>query len=507
MNLYKTTALVTAFTIFEHALGFVYRIILSRTLGPEGLGVYQVALTVFAVFLTISSSGLPITLSRTISKHRARGYLAGENKATTAAIMLSAAVSGAITLILFLLRTPFSCIFSDPRSADVFYIVLPGLTFTSVYAMIRGSFWGNKRFFAYSLIELIEEIIMILVGVALLVFTAGTIADVNKAGVAVLISYLCSFTIASLYFWSKGGRLRSPKGEIMPLLRSSLPVTAMRTLSSLAGSLISVLFPLRMMAAGMSRAQAMSAYGIIGGMVMPVLMIPNSFISSIALVLVPEMAECYYKKDREKLAALTAKALNAAFLLAGALIPLFLSCGEGVGIFLFRNAESGKLIASSALMLLPMSISLIATSMLNSMGCEKQTLLFFLLGAGALIACVWILPPYLGSGALLVGMAAEYILTAVCSLVLLVKKTGRLRSGSYFLRVLLCASLSSLIGVLLENILMAVLSYIPAHLITMFAVGASELALFRIFHLFYPVAFLKKFLRKKAKRRRLPKAA
>ena len=51
-NLLKNTALVTLFTAFEHFLGFLYRIILSRTLGAEGLGVYQAALAVFSVFLT-----------------------------------------------------------------------------------------------------------------------------------------------------------------------------------------------------------------------------------------------------------------------------------------------------------------------------------------------------------------------------------------------------------------------------------------------------------------------
>ena len=507
MNLYRTTALVTAFTIFEHLLGFVYRIILSRTLGPEGLGVYQVALTVFAVFLTISSSGLPITLSRTISKHRASGYRAGEHKATAAAILLAAGVSGAFTVMLFLLRTPFSKIFSDPRCADVFYIVLPGLTFTSVYAIIRGSFWGNKRFFVYSLIELIEEIVMILVGVILLIFAGGDLKDVNKAGVAVLVSYLVSFTLACICFAAKGGRLRSPRGELLPLLKSSAPVTAMRTLSSLAGSLISVLFPLRMMAAGMSSARALSEYGVIGGMVMPVLMIPNSFISSIALVLVPEMAECYYKKEHEKLSELVKKSLNASLLIAGALIPLFIVCGEGVGIFLFGNAESGKLIESSALILLPMSISLITTSMLNSMGCEKQTLLFFLLGAGALLLSVWFLPLLIGSNALLVGMAAEYVVTAVCSLVLLVKKTGRLRSGSYFLRICLTTAICSLFGLFLRSALMLCMNYVLAHVLLILLIGGLEIALFRLFRLFYPVAFLKKFFLRKRRRAPLKKSA
>ncbi len=47
MNLYRTAAVVTVFSAAEHCLGFLYRILLSRMLGSEGLGVYQVALTVF----------------------------------------------------------------------------------------------------------------------------------------------------------------------------------------------------------------------------------------------------------------------------------------------------------------------------------------------------------------------------------------------------------------------------------------------------------------------------
>ncbi|MGN1078036.1 MAG: oligosaccharide flippase family protein, partial [Candidatus Gallimonas sp.] len=315
-NLYKTAAVVTLFTAFEHFLGFLYRIILSRTLGSEGLGVYQVALTVFAVFITVSSSGLPITLSRVISKHRARGYKRGEYAATSSALLITLLFSVPITLLLFLIRTPFSRIFADPRSADLFYILLFSLSFTSVYAIIRGCFWGNRRFFAYSFIELIEEIVMIVVGVLLIVFIPAGPAKENKAAVAVLVSYLSSFSIAVVYFFAKGGKLASPRGEFLPLLKSSLPVTAMRTSSSLMSSLISVLFPMRLMAAGCSSARAMSEYGVVYGMVMPVLMVPGTLISSIALVLVPELSECFYKKEKGKLASLVEKALCYSVLIA-----------------------------------------------------------------------------------------------------------------------------------------------------------------------------------------------
>ncbi len=493
MNLYRTTFVVTLFTLLEHALGFVYRIVLSRTLGSEMLGVYQVALTVFAVFLTISSSGLPITLSRIISKHRARGYKRGEHAATSAALCIALAFSVPLTLLLFLLRPQFTRIFSDARCADVFYILLCGLSFTSVYAILRGNFWGNKRFFAYSLIELVEEIVMIGLGVVLLVALGGE-ASPNKAAIALLCSYLCSFLIAVVCFFARGGRLYSPRGEIKPLLRAALPISAMRTTSSLLSSVISVLFPLAMTSVGYTAAQAMSEYGVVYGMVMPVIAVPCSLLSPIALVLVPELSECFYKKETEKLNVLVERALNAALLIACALIPLFLSVGKDVGIFLFSNAESGTMIAASSLILLPMGVAMISTSMLNSLGCEKQTLLIFLAGSCAMLLSVWLLPPVIGSGALLVGTALDNVITAACSLLLLRKKTGKLRSATYFLRLVLVLAPVAAAGIFLRNALMEWLSYVPAVLLTMAVVMAAEAVLLTLFKLFDFRALLKKFL-------------
>lgn len=476
-SLYRSAAIVTVFAVFEHFLGFLYRIILSRLLGPEGLGVYQVALSVFAVFLTLSSSGLPITLSRVISKHRAKNSLHGEQSATAAAILIALMFSVPITVLLFLFRTQFSAIFSDPRCADLFYILIFGLSFTSVYAIIRGCFWGNKRFFAYSLIELVEEMIMIAVGVFLLLGFSSGIADVNKAAVAVLVSYLSSFAIAIFYFIIKGGRLRSPKGEFLPLLKSSLPVTAMRTSSSLMNSLISVIFPMRLMAAGFSSSRALAEYGIICGMVMPMLMVPGSFIGSLAVVLVPTLAECYYRKQTKEVGELVEKALSTTLLIACVLIPFFLSCGENVGIFLFSNAESGTMLRNCALVLLPMSITMMTTSLLNSMNCERQTLGIFLLGSAAMLLCVWFLPAHLGSGALLLGMASDFCITAVCSLVLLRKKAGKLVSKKTLLRLALLTLPASLLGIGCNMLLMRYLDYVAVSVITILVVGTAEILL------------------------------
>ena len=67
--------------------GFLYRVILSRTLGSEGMGIYQLALSVFAVLVTVTSSGIPLTVSRLITKHRTRGDAKAEHSTVTAAIV------------------------------------------------------------------------------------------------------------------------------------------------------------------------------------------------------------------------------------------------------------------------------------------------------------------------------------------------------------------------------------------------------------------------------------
>ncbi len=499
-SLYRTAAVVTIFSTCEHCLGFLYRIFLSRVLGSEGLGIYQAALSVFAVFLTASSSGLPITLSRIISKHRTKNNTRGEQSATTAAITLTLLFSLPITLLLFLFRDSFTHIFSDARCADLFYILIFGLSFTSVYAILRGCFWGNKRFFAYSLVELIEEMIMIVAGVFLLLFVQNGVVDVNKAAIAVLISYLCSFTIATLYFLQKGGKLRSPRGELLPLLKSSLPVTAMRTSSSLVNSLISVLFPLRLTQAGVSPSRAMSEYGVVYGMVMPVMMVPSTLIGSIALVLVPELSECYYKKDKRALALHVEKALNSTLLIAAMLIPFYIVCGEGVGVFLYSNPTSGRLISYGALILLPMSITMITNSVLNSMNCERQTLLFFLGGAAIMLLCTWFLPPVLGSGALLVGMACDYAFSAVCSLVLLWKKTGKLRSVGYFLRTVVACVPVVVAGGVIKELAALVTSDVLCLFLSVVAVGILEFIFFAIFRLYRPKSIFLRFFAKKTRK-------
>ena len=88
-NIYQTATLVTILSVAERSLGFLYRIVLSRMIGAEGVGLYQVALSVFSVFVTIGAGGIPVTVSRLISKSKAEENGATENGVATSGVLFS----------------------------------------------------------------------------------------------------------------------------------------------------------------------------------------------------------------------------------------------------------------------------------------------------------------------------------------------------------------------------------------------------------------------------------
>ena len=499
MDLVRTAAAVTAFSAAEHCLGFLYRILLSRTLGAEGLGRYQMALTVFSVLVTLCASGIPVTLSRTVAAHRTRGDVRAGRSAVTAAVLLALGAALPIALLLFCFRPLLAGVFSDTGAENLFFILLPGLPFTAVYAVIRGSFWGEKRFFMYSFVELFEETAMIAAGTVLLVLVSLALPRENLAAGAVLLSHLCSFGLALGYFFARGGSFRTPKGQLRPLLTASLPVTAMRASSSAVHTLVSVLFPLRLAAAGATSAAAMSEYGIFYGMVMPVMMIPATFVSSMALVLVPEFSECAARGERETLSRLTEKALRAALLIAGVLLPLYAVLGRDLGILLYDSPKSGILLSLGSVLLLPMSVTMISGSLLNSLRCEKQTLLIFLAGAGAMLLSVFFLTGKIAGGALLAGMAGEYALSALLSLGVLKKRTGRLCSGVFLLRLLAAAGGAVLAGLLIRSVCFRFFGFFPALVLTFLLLAAAEAALFGLLRLIRPGTLAGLFLRRRRK--------
>lgn len=477
-NIYKSAAQVTVFSTFEKALSFIYRIILSRSIGAEGLGIYQICLSVFSVFLTAASSGIPVTVSRLIAKNTAVGNVKGKHAVVSAGVLCTLMFTVPVALVLFLAKDLYSFIFPDRDCVLIFLWLLPGLILTSVYAIMRGSFWGNKQFLPYSVIELAENAVMVVCGCVLIGFAHTAKGGAKMAIIAVLISYIFSFAVSLGWYFFRGGKFVNPKSQFKPLMKASLPITAMRTSTSLLNSCVAMFLPAILSKfCGYSSSEALALYGTVIGMSVPMLMIPNSLIGSIAVVVAPEMSENFYAKRTELLKRDIERTVKAAVLIATVLIPVMFTLGEDIGVLFYANVFSGTVMRRFSFMMLPMCISIITTTILNSLNFEVRTLIYFFIGAIAMIATIFGLTHLLGINAYMVGLSLSFIITAALNLRLLKKNCPDINYLGYLIKSVIICVAACIFGHLFSNLFQNVLPTIWRIIlcgiaVTAFAAGA-----------------------------------
>lgn len=477
-NIYRSAAQVTVFSTVEKALSFIYRIILSRTIGAEGLGIYQICLSVFAVFLTAASSGIPVTVSRLIAKNSATGNSAAKHAVVTSGVLCTLMFTIPVALILFFAKNLYAFMFPDENCVNIFLWLLPGLILTSIYAVMRGSFWGNKQFLPYSIIELAENAVMVICGCVLISFAKTSVGGARAAIIAVLISYVFSFAVSIICYLAKGGRFVKPANQFKPLFKASFPITVMRTSTSLLNSCVAMFLPaLLSRACGYTDSEALALYGVVLGMSVPMLFIPNSLIGSIAVVVAPEMSENFYAKRDELLKRDVERTIKASVLIATVLIPFSFTLGTDIGLLFYANELSGEVISRFSFMMLPMCISMITTTILNSMNFELRTLIYFFIGAIAMLGSIFAFTGILGINAYMVGLTLSFIITAWLNLRLLKKNCPGINYFGYLLRSTCISLLACIFGKLFKNLFVGILSplwsiVVCGAVISLFAFGA-----------------------------------
>ena len=146
-SLFKAVALITFFSILTRIAGFFFRIYLSRTIGAEALGIYQVSFSIFMVLLTLVASGLPLIISRNTAKYISIGDKKGEKGMMTSSLIFALVTSLLVCALAFAFKGVLSKIFTDERCINILIILLPALVFSAIYSVFRGWMWGKNNYF------------------------------------------------------------------------------------------------------------------------------------------------------------------------------------------------------------------------------------------------------------------------------------------------------------------------------------------------------------------------
>lgn len=497
-KLFKAVAIITIFAGLTRLAGFLFRIYLSRTIGAEGLGVYQIAFSVFMVLETFVSSGLPLVVSKLTSKYQVEGNKTAQGSAVCAALITGLITSISLVGILFAAQNLLGGLFTDIRCLNILLTLLPAIVFSSVYAVLRGYLWGQKKFFLVSISEFFEQTVRIIACVVLIALVYSTFDGAIAASVSLVISCAFSAALVVILFFKTGGRLKSPKGQTKAVLKSAIPITAVRIASSLLMPLIAIIMPIKLIQSGLTSEQALSQYGIALGMTFPLLYLPSTLTGSLAMALIPDISSDLARKDYNNIAKKIESSLKFSIFVAFLVIPIYIGLGEPIGIFLFNNATSGYYLAYAAWIMLPISINNIAASVLNALGLEVKGFINYIFGAIVLILCITFLPKYIGILSLVWGMGLCMTVAAILN-IRMIKK--RITVKINIIKPIILMSIITIPCALLPMWTFGALSFVLPMVLNLIISGILGVAMFAMLCIIFKVVDISTFKIKGTKKK------
>ncbi|MDI6893929.1 MAG: polysaccharide biosynthesis protein [Bacillota bacterium] len=316
------------------ALGAVYRVFLYPLLGPEGIGLFQMAYPVYSTLLVLSTSGANVALSRMVSARLGAGKSAEVGVVFRAVLGVLAVVGVALGAALFA-ASPWlaGAVYREPRAAPALQAVAPAVLAVVMMSAYRGLFQGYQKMHPPAVSQIVEQVVRVgtmfllawlLLPAGVAPAAAGAAFGATTGGAAGLV-YLawCARARPGDDAAERGARRGGPPrgGDFLPVMREFLgqavPVSmtgAMFTVFTLAD----VVVPARLQAAGFSPEAATAWYGRLTGGAMPLVNLPSLFSASLQLALVPAVARCLAAGDREGAADRAATGLRFTVTLTAA---------------------------------------------------------------------------------------------------------------------------------------------------------------------------------------------
>ena len=429
------TLLMTAAGVLSRIIGFFYRIFLSRTIGAEALGIYQLIGPVFSLCFALTASSIQTSISKFVGDAigGCKDSLCGEKKARAYLILglvLSCGLSILTGIFMYFNADWIAVRFlGEARCAPLLLLLTYSLLPCCIHACINGYYYGRKNAFVPSLCQLIEQIAR--VGSVWIIFQITTEKDIPLTAFHAVCGLVIGEAAGLLVSMSALLReKRLPRGSYTSdsicnstmthaFLAMVIPLTINRLSVAFSTSLENLLIPQKLQLYGYSQADALSIYGILSGMTLSIILFPCVLTNSLSVLLLPAISEARGRSNENQIRRTTQKAIRLGLLLGFAFTILFLFTGDMIGNKLFHNALAGRFICRLSWLCPLMYITSLLSSILHGLGRPKQVLFVNLLACLIRIGMIWFLVPGYGIGAYLWGLLLSQVFASVACMWLL----------------------------------------------------------------------------------------
>lgn len=439
----KGTLILTLTGLLSRVIGFFYRIYLSRLFGEEGMGIYQLLSPVLALSFSLCAAGIQTAISKYVAASVAKGNRKDSYRYLFTGLFLSLLLSVPCMLLLLMFSDFVAVHFLlEARTASMLRIIALSIPAGAVHSCINGYYYGIKKTMLPSSTQLIEQFMRFFCVLAadFLARRSHTVPHINAAVVGLVVGECAAMLISLLAIYFRFYREEAGAGKsslpcsnagafgisrfhaVKNLLVLAFPLTVSRIVVNLLQSVEAVAIPSRLCRYGYDSVTALSVYGVLTGMALPLLFFPNALTGSMSLLLLPMVSEADARGNTDAVKNTTLKTIYCCLLLGAACTLFFFLSGPFLGRFLFHSELAGRYIRSLSLLCPFLYLCTTLSGILHGLGKAVSVFFVNVFSLSLRLLFVFFLIPAFGIDCYILSMVLSQLLSAFFYLFLLYRK-------------------------------------------------------------------------------------
>lgn len=353
-----------------------FNIYLSKHLKYVGMGVYSLVMTVYMFAVSVATSGITLAVTRLVSEEVALGNHRGVKEAMKKCFIFALFLSMLSFFGIYFFRQQLSSyVFDNMLSADFVKLMAFCFPCISLSAVINGYFTAVRKSVKSSANQIFEQAVKIASTIVLLEFFSPE--DLESCMVYIIFGnifgeYISLCVIMRMYIKDVRRYTNPKEGKDISkrILKIAVPVALSSYLKSALTAIKQVMIPNAFERGGMVKEDAMSMYGRINAMAMPVVVFPSAFTSSAAMLIIPEVSSCSIKGETRKTIFMVNEILKVTLSFSfGVALMLFLY-GEKLGLLFYKSSGVGFYIICLAPIVILMYTDTVVDSVLKGIDCQ-----------------------------------------------------------------------------------------------------------------------------------------
>ncbi len=417
----KNGLLLSLTSAFLQAIGILFNSYITGKVGADGMGVYQLIMSVYRFAVTFSLGGIGLAATRVVAEQLAKNSYDGVKNAVRKSVFYSLCFGLTGCALLFGFAPLISEKWLDNPDTLLSLRLLAGaLPFVSMSSALCGYFNAIRRVSKSAGSQIFEQFIRMTA--AIMLFELFAPDGVEAACAAIVLGGTFSEAMSCLWLWlmyrrEKRGFVLSGKAEKglgKKIFTIAFPMAMSSYLRSGLVTIEHMLIPKGLEKSGQSYTAAMAAYGTVTGMALPTVLFPASILSSFAGLLIPEMAELKTLQKEGSIKRAACRVIKFAMMFSVCAAGVLLAFSENLGEVLFKSADAGIYIRILAPLVTVMYLDTAVDGMLKGLNEQMATMRYNIVDATICVVLVYALVPSMGiKGYLLVIFISEIINAAL----------------------------------------------------------------------------------------------